>query len=125
MNWKYQTAFEDDTTGFGVVVFKHQTRNEYRVAFRGTEDGPSTHNWKENLGLGMRQWMSVQPGGGQDFLNNFLLELPSVGGEAPKIYFTGQSLGGALAQYAAHDYLLAANNSRPTSSAVTSNPYHI
>ncbi len=107
--WKYQTAFEDDTTGFGVVVFKHQTRNEYRVAFRGT-DGPSTRDWKENLGLGMRQWMSVQPGGGQDFLNNFLLELPSVGGEAPKIYFTGQSLGGALAQYAAHDYLLAANS---------------
>jgi hypothetical protein len=106
VEWRFQTAFEDDTTGFGVVVYKHTTENDYRVAFRGT-DGPNAQDWNENVGLGMRQWMSAATGGGQDFLTNFLLTLPVSDGQAPKVHFTGQSLGGALAQYAAHDYALA------------------
>ncbi|OQW60522.1 MAG: hypothetical protein BVN28_08650 [Nitrospira sp. ST-bin4] len=97
--------FRDTTiNGFGFVAYRNQQTNEVIVAFRGT-DGPSPQDWVANSQyLGWNQWNSPN-GRGQVFA--FLNGLRDPNGDpySGTIHFTGQSLGGGLAQYAAYEYV--------------------
>jgi len=78
------------------------------VALRGT-DGPDPQDWVANSQhLGWNQWSSPD-GRGRIFA--FLDGLAPPGEAfAGTIHFTGQSLGGGLAQYAAYEYVQSHQN---------------
>jgi trimeric autotransporter adhesin len=91
-------------TGFGAVILKNAATNEYIVALRGS-DGTDPQDWYANTHVGTNQWDD----NAKSRLFTALNELLTASGSAAtaKIHFTGQSLGGALAQYAAYDYALS------------------
>jgi Ca2+-binding RTX toxin-like protein len=101
----------DKSTGLGVIVYKKDgatpAETKIIVAFRGT-DGPDPQDWVANSQyLGWNQWNS--PIGRARVFNliDSLRSDPSTPGTAFEgtIHFTGQSLGGGLAQYAAYEYV--------------------
>ena len=97
----------DPSTGFGYIAYRNEQTNEVIVAMRGT-DGPNPQDWVSNSQyLGWNQWS--ERGAGRDLVFGFLDGLTNPDGSAftGKIHFTGQSLGGALAQYAAYEYVLS------------------
>ncbi|MBY0246050.1 MAG: hypothetical protein K2Q17_00180 [Nitrospiraceae bacterium] len=91
-------------TGFGFVAYQNAQTNEVIVALRGT-DGLNPQDWVANSQyLGWNQWNA--DGGGRDRVFAFLDSLAPPGEAfAGTIHFTGQSLGGGLAQYAAYEYV--------------------
>jgi Ca2+-binding RTX toxin-like protein len=102
----------DPDTGFGFIAYRKDgatpAETEIIVALRGT-DGPNPQDWVANSQyLGWNQWNA--DGGGRDQVFAFLDSLksnplePSTAFEG-KVHFTGQSLGGGLAQYAAYEYV--------------------
>ncbi|TAN41566.1 MAG: hypothetical protein EPN22_15050 [Nitrospirae bacterium] len=86
-------------TGLSLTIFqKNGTTGEFIVAFAGTGNA---QDFAADLALGTPQWKAK----GKDiidYLNNTL--------HATNVDFTGRSLGGALAQYAAYDYLATTQN---------------
>lgn len=102
-------VIEEPTTGFKSVLYKHETRNEFIVAMAGT-DGPNYQDWAQNLRWGWGQWDFIDPAtkrlsekSGRFKVAAALEDLVNPDSK-PVIHFTGQSLGGALAEYAAFDY---------------------
>ncbi len=91
------------TSGFKFVAFKNEATNDLILAFGGT-DGLNPTDWKSNLSsYGWSQWNSARS---QVFA--YLNTLPRNGAELTvNLSFTGQSLGGALAQYAAYEWVKA------------------
>ncbi len=99
----------DPNTGFGFIAYRKDgatpAETEIIVALRGT-DGPNPQDWVANSQyLGWNQWN--ERGGGRDLVFGFLDSLKPDAGTAfhGKVHFTGQSLGGGLAQYAAYEYV--------------------
>ena len=86
-------------TGFKAIAYEKGpvgNPDEVILAFGGT-DGPNPTDWVSNTQhLGWNQWIANKP---QIF--NYLNGLPP----DTKITFTGQSLGGTLAQYAAYEWI--------------------
>src|SRR6266542_4323091 len=104
--WKIVTSFDDAGTGFGAVIFRNDDENRAIVAFRGT-NGLDWQDWWTNVNLGGQQWTNNRVR-----ITNALKGLTDAQ-RAPfqgEILFTGQSLGGALAQYALEDYAIAKGN---------------
>ncbi|MDN5942240.1 MAG: hypothetical protein L0H94_10190, partial [Nitrospira sp.] len=98
------------TTGFGFIAYIKNgatpAETEVIIALRGT-DGPNPTDWVANSqSLGWNQWN--QQGRAQvfSFLDSLKLD-PTDQGTAfeGNVHFTGQSLGGGLAQYAAYEYV--------------------
>ena len=88
-------TFNDPNTGFQAAVFQKPDTGEYIVAFTGTQ--PQTgQDPVADVALGCTQWNQDN----RSEVFNYLQGL-----DATNISFTGHSLGGALAQYAAYDYL--------------------
>jgi Ca2+-binding RTX toxin-like protein len=86
-------------TGLKVAIYKHQTANELLVAFAGT-DGLNVTDWFSNaFHLGLNQWSDGARA-------NVFEQINRLSTSDTVIHFTGQSLGGALAQFAAHDLLV-------------------
>lgn len=103
---------DDPGTGFHAEVYRKIGTNEYTVAFTGTEPfSLAGQDIPADLALGAEQWKTNR--------NTVLAALDSLSG-ASKITFTGHSLGGALAQYAAYHYLKE-RSSHPPVSLVTFN----
>ncbi|MBH0204739.1 MAG: hypothetical protein HP498_02770, partial [Nitrospira sp.] len=101
----------DSSTGFGVIVYKKDgatpAETEIIVALRGT-DGLNSQDWVANSQyLGWNQWNSLNGRARVFNLIDSLRSDPSTPGTAFEgtIHFTGQSLGGGLAQYAAYEYV--------------------
>ncbi len=95
----------DPNTGFGFIAYQNQQTNEVIIALRGT-DGPNPQDWVANSQyLGWNQW--IERGGGRDLVFGFINSLTNPDGSTftGEIHFTGQSLGGGLAQYAAYEYV--------------------
>jgi len=82
----------DSKSGFDCTIYRKIGTNEIIVAFAGTRDGQDV---VADLALGKRQWEESRAQ-----LWNSLNKL-----HATQISFTGYSLGGAVAQYAAYDYI--------------------
>jgi Ca2+-binding RTX toxin-like protein len=107
-NWIVENKFNDRGDGFGAVVFKSRfadpvtNKFDYIVAFRGT-DGLNAQDWYANLDLAKDVWarQSVP-------VLSYLLGTADGANidqtTLSRIHFTGQSLGGGLAQYAAYTY---------------------
>jgi len=102
-------VLEAKETGFKSVLYKHETRNEFIVAMAGT-DGPNFQDWAQNLRWGWGQWdfideatSGLSENSGKFKVTDALKNLAKPDSK-PVIHFTGQSLGGALAEYAAFDY---------------------
>jgi VCBS repeat-containing protein len=104
-NWRQFASIEDEDTGFGAVIYRRGyeegsvLKAEYIVAFRGT-DGRNGQDWYANIQLAKGQWVEVN-----DQIAQALSQATSPDGSIPRVHFTGQSLGGALAQYAAYEYV--------------------
>ena len=105
-----ELSFKDDkSSGFKYILFKNAQTDELIVAFGGT-DGLDPQDWAANsLHLGWNQWDLNRAAVFAD------IAIADTSGSA-KIHFTGQSLGGALAEYAAYDFLTFTGNERPTPS---------
>ena len=94
---------EDPDTGFKCVIYQNLDKRELIVAMGGT-DGTDIKDWWGNVThYGWNQWATRR----LDILEEIdkrILEMQGPKGEQPAIYFTGQSLGGALAQYAGYEF---------------------
>ena len=86
----------NDAVGFKFSGYRSVSTNEIIVAFGGT-DGPDPVDWTSNTQLGWNQWETSR-----NLVFDYLRPLVDAG---TKVHFTGQSLGGALAQYAAYEWV--------------------
>ena len=86
-------------TGFKAVAFLNVETSEVIIAMAGT-DGPDSRDWLSNSRLGWDQWTANK--------SKIFSFLDTLGFQPSKIHFTGQSLGGGLAEYAAYEYLARA-----------------
>lgn len=100
--FSYVDGFIDERNGFKATVFKHEGTNEYIVSFAGTEKAQDAF---ADLTMGWNQWKDNK----LDVLDYLQNVIPT---DAP-INFTGHSLGGALAQYAAYDFAMAFKGANP------------
>ena len=115
-DWVVQQRYDEPLTGFGATLYRRATATDqadYIVAMQGTR-GPNIQDWAGNLIYGWDKWSDQQPQGGQTLLNN-LVSLIDVN----QIHFTGQSLGGALAEYALYDYATQKSDFDPTKVTLT------
>jgi Ca2+-binding RTX toxin-like protein len=86
-----------NNTGFGAAAFRNATTGEFIISFTGTQD---VQDWSANiLSMGWNQWTGENASAVLAYLDDIV-----VNQGATKIHFTGHSLGGALAQYAAYEY---------------------
>ncbi len=101
--WKVFDRQDDAQSGFGATTYQRFNTDgtvDHMVAFQGTR-GPSAQDWNGNLKFGVDKW--VADAGGKAITQR-LSELLVRGLITGDIYFAGQSLGGALAEYAAYDF---------------------
>jgi VCBS repeat-containing protein len=101
--WIVAKRYDDPATGFGATLYRKQNADgsgDYIVAMQGTR-GINLQDWGGNLIYGRDKWTSTRSGGGQELLSD-LLQLR----DTNQIHFTGQSLGGALAEYALYEYAI-------------------
>ncbi|HYC44888.1 MAG TPA: calcium-binding protein [Burkholderiales bacterium] len=90
----------DDLTGFKAVAYRNTVTADVVLAFGGT-DGPNSTDWWGNLyHAGWNQWEANRERV-RDYLRSFITQ----GQISGRIHLTGQSLGGALAQYALYDLI--------------------
>ena len=94
---------EDPNTGFSLVIYKNPAAEEYIFAFRGTE--LSSQDIYTDLNVGMKQWSPDI----REQVETRIYAYTAKKSDAI-IHFTGHSLGGALAQYAAYEYAISASN---------------
>jgi Ca2+-binding RTX toxin-like protein len=95
--FKVVGSHSDDASGFKYLLFQHEASKELIVAFAGT-DGIDYRDWGSNaLALGWNQWQRNH--------DRVLSDIGAFSQHAPAIHFTGQSLGGALAEYAAYQWI--------------------
>ncbi|HSD70455.1 MAG TPA: VCBS domain-containing protein [Woeseiaceae bacterium] len=104
--WKIIDRIDDPSTGFGATTYRRVNADgkvDFMVALQGTR-GPNAQDWGGNLGFAVDKWTSAD--GGQLLRSRLqaLLSGPNGNQITGDIYFTGQSLGGALAEYAAYDF---------------------
>jgi hypothetical protein len=87
----------DSNTGFSLTIYKSLTSEQYIFAFRGTEF--SSQDSYTGLNVGIKQWSEAN--------SEYVAERISfytAGDSEANLHFTGHSLGGALAQFAAYEY---------------------
>ena len=95
--------FINTLAGFKAVAFKNSATNDIVISIGGT-DGTNPTDWKANLqSYGFSEWEA----GKADVFTylNGLPRNPDTGELLVTVNFTGQSLGGALAQYALYEWL--------------------
>ena len=98
-----QFRIEDHATGFKCVIYQDVATRELIVAMGGT-DGTDIKDWWANVThYGWNQWKNNRATV-LTALQDLIGRTQGPNSEQPRIYFTGQSLGGALAQYAAYEF---------------------
>ena len=99
-DWVVDFRRDDLQTGFGATVYKRISgaKTDYMVAMQGTR-GPSAQDWNANLNFGIDKLNSA---GYRDL--KAYLDTVADNTTTGDVLFTGQSLGGALAEYAAYDF---------------------
>ena len=98
-NWVVHEKIEDRRLGFGALLLRSALpgSNEWVVAFQGT-DGPDPIDWNQNLLYAKDQWNSRTT---REALFTTLFTAQGPANLIPAngtVHFTGQSLGGGLAQ---------------------------
>ncbi len=99
--WRVAGAATDPATGFSFVVFQNAAKTDAIVAMTGT-NGLNAQDWYSNLNLGKTQWNDLN----RTKVFSVLNQLKNADGTrfTGSLNFTGQSLGGGLAQYALYDF---------------------
>ena len=95
-NYNHVETWEDAPTGAKARVYVDESGN-YIIAFAGTEDLKDAYQDLANFG--MAQWDALSPR-----ISAYFSTLKEQG-VLTSIQFTGHSLGGALAQYAAYSFV--------------------
>ncbi len=90
--YKIKDHVQDAKNGFEYTIYQKKGTNEYIVSFAGSQNGQDV---AADVALGNKQW--------EDSKAQLLNSLKDL--RATDISFTGHSLGGAIAQYAAYDYI--------------------
>ncbi|KAB2929664.1 MAG: hypothetical protein EFKGCFLK_02343 [Rhodocyclaceae bacterium] len=106
-NYKVYQVMERPEIGAKAVIYEDTATKQVIVAFGGT-DGLDLPDWVTNTqSVGWKQWEAlVDPERGNLFGRlDALKNSSNMGGTIANIHSTGQSLGGALAQYAAYEYV--------------------
>jgi hypothetical protein len=104
--WRVAASITNPETGFGAVLLQNDAKTEAIVAFTGTNgvSAQGLQGWYTDLTLARTQWNQDT----RDAVLTAISRLPGPdelsGSFDGAINFTGQSLGGALAQYALYDY---------------------
>ena len=98
------SVINDGATGFYLVVYKNLGSGEYIFAFRGTE--PSAQDIYTDLSGGSAQWTEENSLLIAELVSDYAAATPDA-----VFHFTGHSLGGALAQFAAYEYAEVLSNS--------------
>ena len=114
--WIVDKRYEENETGFGATLYRRMNVDgsfDYVVAMRGTR-GPNIQDWSGNLIYGWDKWEG-QAAITSAVLREDLRNLPNVN----RIHFTGQSLGGALAEYALFDYARLSEDFDPAKVTLT------
>jgi len=94
---------DDERTGFKCVIYQNLETHELIIAMGGT-DGTDIKDWWANVThYGWNQWKTNRVAVLNE-LDGLIARTRGPNDEPPRIYFTGQSLGGALAQYAAYEF---------------------
>jgi hypothetical protein len=88
-------VFEDNDTDFRVIALKNN-QGDYILAFAGTEGLADAF---ADIQLGWNQWKE-----NRGIIRDYIADVRRDESDAT-FHFTGHSLGGALAQYAAYDYV--------------------
>ncbi|MCB1688541.1 MAG: DUF2974 domain-containing protein, partial [Halioglobus sp.] len=88
---------DDSETGMSFTIYKNNSSDEYIFAFRGTEF--SAQDIYTDISAGMNQWTTRNRQKVSAKINEHTKP-----GSGVHIYFTGHSLGGAIAQFAAYEY---------------------
>jgi hypothetical protein len=101
-NYVVDRIFDEpsDKTGFKAIAYKNLATNDIVLAFAGTDGLNGKDWWGNTFHYGWNQW-AANIGRIRAYLANFV----NNGTLSAKISFVGQSLGGALAQYAAYDFV--------------------
>lgn len=89
----------DSATGFKARAYTDGNGN-YIIAFAGTETNNPQDAYQDLASFGWGQWFKNKP-----YVESFFADLMENGNPINSILFTGHSLGGALAQYAAYDFV--------------------
>ena len=98
-NYRVINQFEHDRTGYKAVLFRNLVTNDLIVAFAGTDGLDSIDWWGNSTHYGWNQWEDNRRA-----LLDFLGSIAREEGQSFAIHFAGQSLGGALAQYALYEF---------------------
>ncbi|MGH8736868.1 MAG: hypothetical protein ACREVC_05850, partial [Burkholderiales bacterium] len=94
---------ENPDTGFKCVIYQNVVARELIVAMAGT-DGADIKDWWGNVThYGWNQWDKDRVTILQA-LDDLIARTRGPNDEQPGIFFTGQSLGGGLSQYAAYEF---------------------
>jgi hypothetical protein len=102
-NFRVAFAGGDPASGFKYVIYQDRETREVIVAMAGT-DGTDLRDWWSNVThYGWNQWSRNRVTVFQQ-LEALIGQLGGINRNEAKIYFTGQSLGGALAEYAAYEF---------------------
>lgn len=102
--WAVFESRRVDETSFQAVVFRNVTTREVIAAFQGTNPATGA-DWYTNLNLGTNQWDIPLRNEIRGMLERALSDQTSQASPFT-VHFTGHSLGGPLAQYAAYDFAL-------------------
>ena len=100
VGWTVEKVYDDAGTGFHATVYRRSTSGGHFdriVAFRGSR-GSNPQDWRNNLSFGWPDWASATA-------SKLMDDLKKAVATTDHIAFTGHSLGGALAQYAAYEYV--------------------
>jgi hypothetical protein len=99
--WKSVETVSVPGTGFSATMYQSEDKSQAIVALSGT-NGLDLQDWWANVNLGVSQWRTAR-GAMADALSRLQnLDGAEFSGE---ILFTGQSLGGALAQFCLEEFL--------------------
>lgn len=107
-NWSLVTKTQQNDTGVGLIIYRRdyeqagKEKSEYIIAVQGT-DGRNGQDWYANIQLAKNQWRAIFDTLFGD--DGTISTLTSPDGTTPIFHFTGQSLGGGLAQYLAYEWV--------------------
>jgi len=106
--WSVASSVTDPDTGLGAVIFQNDTGTEAIVAFTGTNglSSQGLQGWFTDLTLARTQWNERNATAVRQAIAGLRGTDGLPGTFSGTLNFTGQSLGGALAQYALYDYAI-------------------